>query len=297
VAWPDEAGEARGYLEETQLPYKRLQYVNKEKDKPEPGKAALKAFALHTLQPEFVTHPLIEELLADGLQALLDELDTLPDTGDIAPPNFDNYVSKPLRNANGRAAEAYFTALSKYSDTVARGSEDEQKISLEEVTKRHAILLKANENAEPRIKLYNDKVAEWEAKRGDRAEEYEKKLKTLRERLNGMVTTFNQRSKYDEPIEADDIQNFLHFDYKEYRPAKSFWNDAANGTLYYVFTNNHFQLHIHCAQNAAKADAVRIKRNGEQKGVKADGAWGLVEYFMQTYQPNWTGVPRDCAGP
>ena len=262
------------------------------------SKLLLQTFAQNGLQQQLPSHPLLNHRLGAGLTAWFQELALLPDA--VTPPgpepSFDTYVSPALRAENKQAVEKYFSSIEIYAlglaEEVPKGMQD--KLG-EVVAERKAELTRTQQAWEVGDTAYSQKVEEWEAADADHPrlkKEYNGKIAGLRKRLNAMILTFNERSRYDEDLELNDVDTFRSTDYNQYVPTFSFYNNAAGGTLYYDFQNNRFQLHFHCAKNAAKAEAIRLKLYGEQQGRNYDKAWGIAQHFMDTYKPNWTGQPR-----
>ena len=265
---------------------------------PLPGKKntklQLRDFAVHQLQQQLNTHVLLRGLLEARLTAWIGELDQLADAP-AAPgkkPDFDSFVVPALVQQNKEAANDYFSAVGILSLALAEEVPGAMQIEIAEtVAAKKAIMVGANTAYELGEISYDKAVRDWEAQASEHPRlsgEYQKAIGLLRARLVPMVQTFNDRSRFDEDLEPEDVGYFASF-YENYVPTHSFYNGAAGGTLYYDFQNNRFQLHIHCAVNAVKAKAVRIKRYGDEYGTKRDGAWGMVEHFMQNYPPNWTG--------
>jgi hypothetical protein len=262
-------------------------------------KILLEDFAINKLQPALDTHPLLSALLSQRLTDWVNEVRQLPDApaSPGTKPSFDTYVPPALVQQNKKAAEDYFSALDFYGFTLEEGTAELQNKAKQNAEAKKSLMQSANHAYELGDSAYQAAVRQWEDQCEDHPRlksEYQKLVKSLRDRLNLMVKTFNTRSKYDEDLESDEMETFVALDYQSYRPTRSFFNNAAGGTLYYDFSNNSFQLHIHCQMNATKASAVRIKRYGQQVGLKRDGAWGMVEHFMTKYPPNWTSTPRRC---
>ncbi len=259
------------------------------------SKLLLQTFAQNGLQLQLRSHPLLNQRLGAGLTAWFQQLTLLPDA--VTPPgpepSFDTYVSPALREENRQAVEKYFSSIQFYAfglaEEVPKGLQD--KLG-EVVVDRKAELTRTQQAWEVGDTAYSQKIEDWEAADADHPrlkKEYNGKISGLRRRLNTMIQTFNERSKYDEDLELNDVDTFRSTDYNQYVPTLCFYNDASTGTLYYDFQNNRFQLHFHCARNAAKAEGIRLKLYGEEHGRDYGKAWGIAQHFMSTYKPNWTG--------
>jgi hypothetical protein len=240
------------------------------------SKLLLLTFAQNGLQQQLPSHPLLNRRLDAGLTAWFQELTLLPDA--VTPPglkpSFDTYVSPALREENKQAVEKYFSSIQFYAlglaEEVPKGLQDKLETA---VLERKAELTRTQQAWELGDTAYSQKVEEWEAEDAEHPrlkKEYTGKIGGLRRRLNAMIQTFNERSRYDEDLEQNDVDTFRLTDYNQYVPTLSFYNNAAGGTLYYDFQNNRFQLHFHCAKNAAKAEAIRLKLYGEEKGRNYD---------------------------
>ncbi|HVK14447.1 MAG TPA: hypothetical protein VM597_37255 [Gemmataceae bacterium] len=274
------------------MPHSSLPLV---KDK---TKLLLLKFAEERLGPRLDTRPLLKAALGGQLVALVGDLENLPDppTPPGDEPDYDAFVSPALIEQNKKAANDYFSAVSLYALATA---EEMPATGLERLARgadeKRGLMTTANTAYELGEEAYQSALRDWEKVVGEHPAlkaEYQKKVAGYRHRLNMMVKVYNERSKYDEKLYADEIPTFRALDYNKYVPTQSFFNNAAGGTLYYDFQNNSFQLHLHMKANADKAKAVRIKLYGWDKGVEMDGAWGMVQHFMTDYPPSWTSAHK-----
>lgn len=259
------------------------------------SKLSLRTFAENNLQQRLAWRPLLNARLGPGLTTWFQELAAVQDVPAPpgAEPDFDAYVSPALKEENKRAGESYFLAVSFYAlglaEEVPKGLQDKLEATMND---RKAELTRTQQAWDVGDTAYEQQLTNWEAASEEHprlTSEYKRQLAGFRRRLNNLILVYNERSKYDEDLEADEVDTFRALDYQHYVPTHCFYNNASGGTLYYDFQNNRFQLHIHCAKNAAKAEAVRLKRYGQEYGINFNKAWGLSQHFMEKYPPNWTG--------
>ena len=259
------------------------------------SKLSLQTFAQNHLEVKLGSHPLLNGRLGPGLTTWFQELSAIQDAP--APPDpepsFDTYVSPALKEENKKAAQAYFSAISFY----ALGLAEEVPKSMQDklgtvMNDRKAELTRTQQAWELGDIAYAQQLEIWEAASEVHprlTEQYKKQIAGFRRRLDKMIQIFNDRSKYDEDLEEDELDTFRALDYQEYVPTHCFYNNAAGGTLYYDFQNNRFQIHFHCARNDTKAKAIRVKLYGDEYGRNFDKNWGMMQHFTKEYPPNWTG--------
>lgn len=263
------------------------------------SKLTLKSFAENNLQQRLQYRRLLRARLGAGLTKWLEELDELEDDRPQPPgpkPSFDTYVSPAMKEDNRRAVEDYYSAVEVYAQALAEGLPEAKQNELRgDANRKKKALARTQKAWEVGEIAYGDQLGQWEASSSEHpklAGQYSQQIAGFRSRLNAMIKVYNDRSKFDEDLEENDMDNFRTFDYPHYVPTHSFYNNAAGGTLFYDFQNNSFQIHFHCAKHAAKASATRVKLYGEEYGRNYDKAWGLAQHFMTEYPPNWTTVPR-----
>jgi hypothetical protein len=264
------------------------------------SKPGMLSFVDDELKPELDTHPLLKAKLDASLKQWQGLIDTLPDDPPSAgpAPQKDSYLVPALVQANEKAADDYFASVDIYALAVA---EEVPGSLMTRVTNtlasRRQIMEGANTAYQMAFLAYQKALDTFQAARKDlpaRSQEYNKQLYLIRGLLNNMIETFNADSKYDEELYQSEVDYFCSMYYEKYVPTHSFFNNASGGTLYYDFRNNRFQLHIHIQKNGVKSQAVRVKLYGQEQGAKRDGAWGLVQHFMDNYTPNWNGAPARC---
>ncbi|MCB1895075.1 MAG: hypothetical protein H6945_18940 [Zoogloeaceae bacterium] len=264
-------------------------------------KAQLVNYVADHLQPGLDNHRLLKHRLQAGLDDWLRHAQRIDDEppAKLTEPVKDHFVDPAFRNQHEQLAKRYFERLDKFS-RAEPGSKGQGKAArqvrtaataLEQSTQAYDLKLRRYEDAYERYQLEQEHPSEYDK----RIAPYQKEIQRLRSDLARMVNTYNDDRCFDEIYDGDDYRTDFRQQYQRYVPTQHAWfADVQGGTYIYDYQHNQLQLHLHFDSAQNKVTAVRIKRYGDQHGVKADKNWGMVEHVRQKYpcvwQRTWTQV-------